>query len=451
MAISRRTMVSGLGAGLLGTGVLTACGEGRGMRRGGSASTTAPTADDLALPDTPLILGSIGASVGRSAPFEDTIAIAVSEAVIDVNARHGKLFGHDVQLTERHVMSDPGEDLTEVIGSMADSGVTAVISSLDEDALIAAVPAFVDNGIAVIDTFTSGMTVRAAEVRSSGMLVRLAPNTRALAARYAEASWSSSDRGGTPGAVALVSENTSQGQSLKYELDQILAPAGGAIVSEHFYPPGEFGDVGAVVGTVLEDPPALLVFNGGPEAGPFLSELYTATLDEGQRPTVEIPVELSPAATVDYSEADLAPECLTEATGFEPGGELSQEHMNMMLNVDPGLLETGYAYSQQGYDAVMLACLGALDALSVEGTEIAASIPDVLTGTEECADFGDCRRAMGEALEAGDRATVSYTGRMGDLELGSDADPRTGALRTFGWSEANALETGSATSFELEG
>ena len=454
MAISRRNLVRSLGAGALGSGALTACGEG-GMRRGRGRgrprpTTTAPTAEALEEPDTPLLIGSIGASYGRSAPFEKAIAIAVREAVIDVNHQYGKVFGHDLQLAERHVMAAPGEDLSSVIAGFADAGVTAVITSIDEDALVAAIPAFVEAGIAIIDVFSSGMSVRAPEVQSSGMLVRIAPNDRATAARYAEAAWSGSGDG-TPGTVAFLSENTSQGQSLRHELEQILSPQGGRIVTEHLYTPGEFGDVAAVATTVLETPPALVVLNGGAEAGPFLAALHTANLDEGGRPVLQIPAELSPNATVSYLDSELPVECLTSAHGYEPGGELLDAHVNMMLNVNPDLLRTGYAYSQQAYDAVMLAALAAMHGLSVQGTDIAASIPSVLTGSEACEDFGSCRLILRDALSAGGRATVTFTGRTGPLELGSDADPRIGDLRIYAWSEANELLHENTTSYELPG
>src|SRR5690625_7945807 len=78
----------------------------RGRRR---TTTTAPTADALSEPDQPLVLGSIGASYGRSAPFEHAIAIGISESLIDVNHRFNGLFGQDVQLFDRHVMTEAGE------------------------------------------------------------------------------------------------------------------------------------------------------------------------------------------------------------------------------------------------------------------------------------------------------------------------------------------------------
>lgn len=433
--------------GVLGAGALTACTRGGGGR--GTSSTEAPTGGDLAEPDTPLVMGSIGASYGRSAPFESAISIAIHEALVAVNARWKGLFGHTVEMAERHVMAEAGEDLTAVIAAMAESGVTAVITSIDEEALVAAMPAFVEAGMAVIDVLTSGMSVRAPDVLTSNMLIRLAPNDVAIATLYTEAAWAGSgSKGGAPGTVAYVSEDTDQGHSLLHEISQILDPAGGKVVAEHFHPFGKIEELDAVVAKVLKTPPALLVVNSGPEAGPFLSALYAATLDKDKRPTVEIPTRLGPAASVDYVDAELLPECLSSATGYVPGTDLQVDHVNMMLNVDPNLQRTGYAYSQQGYDAVMLACLAAQDALSADGVDISASVGKVLTGSQECTDFGDCRSILRAGLGADERATITITGRVGALELGTAKDARTGDIRTFTWSDSQEIQNGTSENFD---
>lgn len=452
MALSRRALMGTLGAGVLGTGVLSACGEGmpRGRRGRRRPTTTAPTADPLAEPDQGLVLGSIGASYGTAGRFEKQIGIAVNEAMIDINAKFGGLFGHDVTMVPRHVMADAGEDLSTAIAGLVDQGVTAVVSSLDEDALVTALPLFVEAGIAVIDVFTSSMTVRGEDVEHAGMLARLVPNDQITAARLVEDSFSTGggDREGTPGHLAYISENTSQGRSLLDQINPIRNVRGGQLVVERFHPVGDMEDIDDLVATVVEKRPALLVVNSGPEAGPFLSALHEATLDEGNRPTLEIQVRLSPAASVDYSQAGLAAESLRNARGWEPGGELTEEHVRMMINVDQTLLTTGFAYSQQAYDAVMLACLAAQDALSTAGPDIAASLAAVLVGDTECTDYGMCRTALRDALEAGSRATITYTGRMGPLELGGVGDAAKGELRTCSWSDAGELVPGNAEGFE---
>ncbi|WP_114856083.1 ABC transporter substrate-binding protein [Brachybacterium sp. YJGR34] len=455
MAITRRTLVRGLGMGVLGAGALSGCGDGEGIRgrRGRRrATTTAPTAGALEEPETPLVIGQIGASYGRAAPFEKSVAVAISEAAIDVNDRWDGLFGQEVALHDRHVMSEAGEDLSDVIAGFADEGVTCVITSIDEEALVAAMPHLVEHEMAVIDVFTSGMQLRSAEVHTANLLARLSPNDRTIAALYEEAAWSSSDRGGPAGTVAFVSQDTMQGRGLLHQITQLLNPKDGRVLSEQFYPVGDIGNVGERVSAVLETPPALLVVNGGPEAGPFLSALREATLDEDGRPAVEFPIRLGPAATLDYSQIaagdSLVAESLAGATGYEPGGEITVEHENMMLNRDAGFLTSGYAYSQQAYDAFTLACLAAQDALAVDGPAIASSLPRVLTGSEECTDYGLCRGALQTALEAQETTTIAYVGRTGAVELGPQADLRTGELREYSWSEANVLEAGTAKNVE---
>ena len=450
MAITRRDLVRGLGAGVLGTGALSGCGRGR---RGGP-TTPAPTGPQLTEPDTPLVVGQIGASYGRMATFEHAIAVALEEARIDVNARWDGLFGHEVTLLGRHVMQEPEEDLTAVIEELAGAGATCLITSIDEESLIAAMPAVVEAGLAVIDVFTSGMSVRSSDVQTANLLMRLAPNDQILAAQYAETALGAekSDRSGTPGTVAYLSEDTAQGHSLLEQLELYLHPRNGRIVAKHLYPHGEFGDIGAQVKAVLKEPPALIVLNGGQEAAPFLSALYEATLDEGNRPTVTLPVRLPPAAVVDYSQLPVAEhlvaECLTAATGYRPGGDIGDVHARMMLNRSAEFLNTGLAYSQQGYDALIMACLAAQHALSVTGTSLAASVPAILTGSESCTDYGTCRQVMRTALETNGRATIAYEGRSGKLELGPTSDARIGQMREYGWSKANALEEGSSTGFE---
>ena len=452
MTVSRRDLVRSLGVGVLGAGALSACGEGplRGRRR---TTTPPPTGAAPTEPDVPLVIGQIGAAYGRMGVFEEAIAVSIDEARIDVNARWGGLFGHDVSLLERHVMQEPGEDLAPVIQDLADSGATCVITSIDEESLSAAMPALVEAGLAVIDVFTSGMSVRSAEVQTANLLVRLAPNDSILAAQHAEvALGATSDKGGDPGAVAYLSEDTAQGRSLLHELEQYLGPRNGRVVSEQFYPAGEIGDVAARVEAVLEEVPALLVVNGGQEAAPVLSALYAETLDEGERPTIQFPIRLAPAATVDYARLpageDLLPECLASATGHVPGGAISVEHENMMLNRGADFLAEGYAYSQQGYDAFTMACLAAQHALAVTGTALAAALPAILTGSEGCTDYEACRSVMRTALEVEERETVAYTGRMGKLELGPQSDARIGELREHGWSDAHALDAGTAQGFE---
>ena len=282
MPMRRRTLIRGLGVGAFGAGALSACSGG--FRRARAAPTAAAAPEPLHEPETELVLGSLGAVHGRSAPFERAISVAVDQAMIDLNASFEGLFGHEVAMQERIVVPETGADLSAEIAGLAEAGVSAVVSSLDEEALAAAIPLLAEAGIAVIDVFTSGLSVRDPEVPTGNMLIRLAPQDAAIAQLYADiALRTSAGDGSTAGTLAYVSEETAQGRSFVQELRRILEPAGGAVALESFHPVGDLGSTDDLVAALLDDPPALLVLNGGGEAGTLLSALHTASRDENGR------------------------------------------------------------------------------------------------------------------------------------------------------------------------
>lgn len=456
MTISRRTLMRGLGAGALGAGALGAGTLSGCTRRGTAKPTEGPSAAKLVEPDTPLVIGQIGAAYGRMGAAERAVSLAIDEARIEINSRWGGLFGHDVTLLERHVLQEPGEDLPGLVAQLAEAGATCLIISVDEESLVAMMPAVVEAGLAVIDVLSSGMSVRDPEVRTANLLTRLCPDERIMAQRLAEeALGSSSDEVGPPGTVAVVSEDTAQGRSLVHELEQILHPRGGTVRPPQMYPPAEIGDVGALVNGVLAELPALVVVNGGPETAAFVSALYEAGLDADGRPERRLPVHLGPAATLDHvalgTAEGLVPGCYDGATGWRPGGELTVAHENMMLNRSAEFLRTGYGYSQQAYDAVVMACLAAQHALSVEGSALATALPTILTGQDACDGYDSCRRILRTALDQESRATIAYAGRTGELAIGPQGDVSRGDLREYSWTEDLALSEASATTFDAEG
>ncbi len=451
MTITRRTVMrslgaSVLGASVLGTGVLTGCRRGRGAKK----TTPPPTAQSRKIPQEQLVLASIGAGYGIANRFERQIAAAISEAVVDVNAAYQGVFGKPLKMLERHLMKDPGEELGNLISTLQKEKVSAVITSIDDDALIKSIPRFVEAGIAVIDLQTAAMAVRDPTVQHGGMLLRLAPNTKALAITLHEEAFSGgSDKAGPPGTVAFLAEDTTVAHSLHDELASLLAPSGGKVVAAHFYPLGKMGDRAAIVQKIVKAKPALLVADiPGTDAGPFLGDLYRAMLGPDGKPVQEMTKRLGPAGTIDYRDAELPVKCLEKTQGWVPGGVLSDEHINMMLNADRNLVNLGYAYSQQAYDAVIMLCTAAYAALSVKGAEIAAKVPPILADGTECNDYGSCRQVMEDALASGEQAPVHYVGRMGAVQLGTDGDPISGSLRTYSWSEQNVLEAPQDKGFE---
>lgn len=454
MVLSRRAAVRSLAAGVLGSAAVPMLAGCEGLSGAGSPGTNGPpTSGTPVVPDGPLVLGQIGASVGWTAAVEDTIALAVSQALIDVNAAYGGVFDREVATAgTRHVISSLDEDLTGIVEEMADAGAGAVICSLPDEAMLSAAPVMASAGIAMIDVTTSSLALRDPALRTAGMLARLSPSTRAIAARLAEVALgaSASDRTGDPGSVAMVHDGSELGSDLLSRLASVLAPQGGQIMLEESLPAVD-EDASGLAGRIAEARPALLVIHGSAAASAALSAaVHDATSDADGRIEPQIPVSISPAATVDQRGAGLPEGALGQVVGWMPGGEIPEAHARMMLNEDPALARSAFPYSQLGYDAVMIACLAAQHALSVQGSDIAASIPQVLTGTVECVDPGACADEITARRRAGESPSITYVGSMGALTLGADGDPATGRLRTYRYGDDGALALDQTVDYEDE-
>lgn len=446
---SRRRVLTTLGTAVLGAGGLAACTRGG---RAGRSTTPPPTASARQEPTSPLILGSIGSAFGAPGQFEKQISLAIEEAVRHVNILGGGLFGQEVVLVDRVVVQEPGADVAAAVASLAEAGVSIVISSLEDAQLKEALPAFVEHGMLVICPWSSSNAVREDD-SAGGMLIRLAPNDTAIAIQHVEAAVADAPEGTVPGTIAYVSPDTLQGRSLLAEIRHRLDPRGGSMVVEHFYPQGSTPDAEAIAAQVAAAPPALLVLNGGPESGPIASAVHRASEDEDGRSRVTIRTRMGPGGSVDYREAGLPAESLADAEGTEPGGPVDVGRFeDIMLNLDTSLLETGYAYGQQAFDAVVLACLGARHALAIDGASIAPSIPLLLVGAAECDSFAACDQLLRDAQALRERGDVAYRGMSGPLELGADQDVRAGQQRRITWSDAGErIVEPEGPGFEIEG
>lgn len=415
------------------------------------AEEPAPTAAPVPTPDEPLILASLGSAAGPLADGEESIATALAEAMIDVNASADGVFGHSARLLDRKLVDGPEDDLVGIVQGFAEAGASAVISSLDEETLAAALPALTEQGLAVLDITTSGMSVRAADVDTAGMLLRLSPSMRMLAVHLAEDALAvgTGDDGTAPGTVTVLTEETAAGTSLTEELSRVLDPAGGAVLAEHRYPVGGPDEArrGEIVQAVLAEPTALLILHGGDEAGALLAALHTAAeQEEKQAP----PVCLFPRATIDRTAEELPEGTLDQVTGFRMGGALPEDFANLLLNADAELRHPRPGRTQQAYDAVVLAALAAEAAASRRGSALATALPRLLTGAQACTTAADCAALIREARTASRTPSTAYRGVTGELVLGESGDPVRAEVTPISYDASGAAVEEEPRTLELE-
>ncbi|PWH05785.1 hypothetical protein DEO23_11320 [Brachybacterium endophyticum] len=454
MSLSRRTLVRGLGASVLGASTLVGCRTDDPSKPTDPASGEGPPTD--AAPEDPLRIALVTTSLGPVGDVRRQVEDAVAEGIREINY-DGGVFGRDVELFDPHVVEHADEDLGAVAKELGPDGegASALILAVDDAQLVDALPDIAATGMVILSPTSSSTRVRA-EGGDAGLLFRLAPTQEAVATVLVEEAVGTDpkDRGGEPGTIAFLGTDDEASNDLRDQLVAQGRPKGAKLVLEKTYGEGELGDVAGRARAIAKAKPAMLVLTGGAETTDLLRALHTEIADDRGRPEIEIAVRLVGPAVRDHAQDHLPKDALSGASGLQAGGPVPETFRLWMLNRDSSLLELGppgMAAATQAYDSLALICLAARQAQSLEGATIAGAVPGVLTGSEECTSLEACTTELSSQQQVGETPSIAYRCASGDLALGEDRDLVSGQLRSFDYSESGAIGSPQATDFELAG
>ncbi|UQN30858.1 ABC transporter substrate-binding protein [Brachybacterium kimchii] len=451
MSISRRALARSLVAGALGTTVLAGCRIGPL----GRDDPTTPAAGELSetMPDEPLRIGAILTTAGPVGQAHPQVIAAINQAMREINY-DGGVFGREVELLEPRIVESADDDLGAIAEELAADRASALVLSVDDAQLVTHLQAIADTGMALVSPTSTSTRVRSGAA-GSGLLTRLAPTQEAIARHLVEESVGlHPQKGGAPGTIAFLGTDDEASENLRDQLTTQGRPHGAKLVLEETYPFGKLGDAKARAKRIAKAKPAMLVLTGGEETGTLLGALHHELADDDGRPRFDIAVRLPGLGARDHAGEHLPKETLKGAQAIQAGGAVSETFRLMMLNADSDLVELGppaMGAATQAYDAVALLCLAAQQALSLEGTTIAGAIPDLLDGETECADVGECVDQLRSSLQYDETASIAYALATGDLALGKEGDPVSGALRTFTFAEDGAISAPTPATFDLSG
>jgi ABC-type branched-subunit amino acid transport system substrate-binding protein len=122
---------------------------------------------------------------------------------------------------------------------------------------------------------------------------------------------------------------------------------------------------------------------------------------------------------------------LNGVKGTYPGAENTQEFKDALLAVDPNLKD--FSYAPEAYDAVVVAALGAAKAKSDAGVDVAKELVAITNGTEACASYADCVKAIADGKD------IAYNGRSGNINFWEAGDPTTATIGVFQFDAENKL------------
>jgi len=223
--------------------------------------------------------------------------------------------------------------------------------------------------------------------------------------------------------VALVAVDDELGRSLVTVLERGLAERGGELVLQQFVPAG--GDPAGAIAAARDAGPDALVLASAYSSFDTSKALITQALGAGFGAGR---LWLTSQNTGDYNQA-FPPGTLAGVNGVIDGVQPDDAFIGRLKGVDGNLSQ--FRYSQEAYDAVMLAALAAITARDDAGTAIAAHLGDASRGGVKCLSFTECAQALRTLPD------IDYDGRTGPLDLDADGDVEAGAFGVYAYDGDN--------------
>lgn len=351
----------------------------------------------------------------------------------------------------------PGEEagVALAVGDInaADKGITIEVTTgdsgdTDNKAYVTEVPRVLEAGVsAIIGAASSGTSLQFIdEVVGSGVIQFSPANTSAVFSTYEDKGLyfrtAPSDvlQGDVLGnliaadgnqTLGLIVQNDSYGTGLASAVKDAFVNAGGQVVAESLYNIGDTNFDAQINEVTAANPDAIVLI----------------TFEEIKTIAPDLIGSGYPADNLYYTDGNLAkyndvfkPGLLLGGRGTLPGLDLSamteftdrlNENWVAQGNAD---LAGVFAYGPESYDAVVLLALGALQAGSTEGVDIAAELVEISGGVEggtKCYNFAECADLIAEGTQ------VDYDGISGPITFNEVGDPTEASIGIYQYDETN--------------
>jgi branched-chain amino acid transport system substrate-binding protein len=387
--------------------VLAAC-SGGGDDSDDVATSAAPiTTAPGTLSDGAMRIGTLLPQTGSQAALGPGMAAAAKLAVEDVNDSGG-VIGKPLELVE----ADSGDASNEIVGQSLDDLMAAKVDAIVGPAS-SGVAGLVIDRVSASDMVLVSPANPLASPPEGARYFRTAPGDdlrgKAVADQLVAAKATK---------VAVVSREDPYGDRLaKATLDALKAAN---IATAPVTYNTELETFGSVADEVVAAKPDAVVLAGYTEIGQIAASLSGKGLGTSSVPTWLLPARL------DNVGDRIADGTLEGAKGVIAGVKPDPAFLKRLQGVDPAVTDATYA--AETYDAVVLLALAAQSGRSDSPATIAATLPTVTQGPQECDSVQACMGALAESRR------VNYKGAAGLYKLRGDGSPTTGsfAVATYG-------------------
>lgn len=223
--------------------------------------------------------------------------------------------------------------------------------------------------------------------------------------------------------VGMIIINDPYGTGLAENARIAVEAAGGEVVAEELYNPGETNFSTQVNAIMSQSPDAIAVITFDEAA-----LVVPALIDAGASGSQMYFVDGNLSNGFDFPEGTL-----DGAQGTQPGVIAEGDFMDRLLSVDPSLSD--FNYGAESYDAVVLAALAAAQGGGVDADTIKENLQSVSGGGgTKCTEVAECL----ELIAAGE--DIDYDGVSGPIEFNEQGDPTTANIGIYRYGADNRYE-----------
>lgn len=226
--------------------------------------------------------------------------------------------------------------------------------------------------------------------------------------------------------LGIIYQNDPYGTGLFEAIKSTFEGTGGEVVAEASYNQGD-GQFNAQVQTVAAANPDAVAIVSYDQFATIAPLLGNAGVDTGALYLVDGNLK-------DWPDLGVS---LEGSKGTRAGAELPDDfidQLNEVWTAEGNEPIDALTYSAEAYDATILIALAALQAVSVEGEDIAGAMQEVSGGSgegEKCTSFADCA----EIINGG--GTADYDGYSGEITFNDDNDPEGAAIGVYEFDAEN--------------
>ena len=339
-------------------------------------------------------------------------------AGVDLAVEELRAAGYEYEIVVSH--HDSGDTMTDIASQSADAviaeGASVVIGAASSGVSFTFIDKMIDANIVMISPANTAPDF--SDYDDNDVYWRTAPSD-VLQGRVL-GNLMTGDGAATVGMIII---NDPYGTGLAENARIAVEAAGGEVVAEELYNPGETNFSTQVNAIMSQSPDAIAVITFDEAA-----LVVPALIDAGASGSQMYFVDGNLSNGFDFPEGTL-----DGAQGTQPGVIAEGDFMDRLLSVDPSLSD--FNYGAESYDAVILAALAAAQGGGVDADTIKENLQSVSGGGgTKCTEVAECL----ELIAAGE--DIDYDGVSGPIEFNEQGDPTTANIGIYQYGADNRYE-----------